>query len=202
LDPRQYHEKELIQEQFQEVYEVFFTTGGSILIGYRIFNEQFYAKQIGENTTVIGDFSCIQNKVSEFLYESHEYTCGFAIKRNAFITIMNSNTGKKLQQKVQNKYVYEIRNVVNQHRLIMGKKFKSRIDYVDLTVFGVNHKFDDKDIFAEKSNEITDQVQKYSSAYGRLNLRLSCIDNYLRQYEYRMSALSTRYDERMKSIII
>ena len=85
--------------------------------------------------------------------------------------------------------------------MITARKFKSRIDYVDLTIYGVGQKFDDKDKFAEKSQAIENKISQYTSHYGRLNHRLKCINDYLREYEFRISAMATRYDERMKNII-
>ena len=68
LEPRFYKADEgLIQDQFQEVDEVTYVINGGIFVGYRLFNEIFYAKVISRNA-IIGDFSCLHNKVSEFLY--------------------------------------------------------------------------------------------------------------------------------------
>jgi hypothetical protein len=48
----------------------------------------------------IGDFSCLHNKVSEFLYEANDYTVGYAIKRNNFLKIMNTPIGKLISPNV------------------------------------------------------------------------------------------------------
>jgi len=42
-------------------------------------------------------------------------------------------------------YKNKIRDPINQHRDIQARKFQTRIDYVDLSAFGVGVKFDDVD---------------------------------------------------------
>jgi len=44
---------------------------GKVIVGYRLFNESFFVKLIKERA-VVGDFSLIYNKVSEFLYKSQD----------------------------------------------------------------------------------------------------------------------------------
>ncbi len=46
-------------------------TKGSVLVGYRLFNESFFVKLIKQRA-VVGDFSLIHNKVSEFVYKPAE----------------------------------------------------------------------------------------------------------------------------------
>ena len=94
LEPRRYLEMEKIQDQYQEVFETVYVMNGSILIGYRLFNEIFYAKRNDSKQFCIGDFSCMNNKVSEFLYVSHEITTAFAIKREQFVKLMQTQVGK------------------------------------------------------------------------------------------------------------
>lgn len=71
---------DFIQDQFQEIFEVFYVVNGRVIIGYRLFKEVFYAKILSKSTCV-GDFSCLNNKVSEFLYKASETVTGFAIKK-------------------------------------------------------------------------------------------------------------------------
>jgi len=68
LEPRFFNgaidQKYLIQDQYEEVFEVFFVTSGAVAVGYRLFNEIFYGitivmtkkKQI---ISPINDCSCI-----------------------------------------------------------------------------------------------------------------------------------------------
>lgn len=89
LEPRRYQatDDEFIQDQFQEVFEVVFVCRGRIIVGYRLFKEVFYAKIVSKSAS-IGDFSCLNNKVSEFLYKASETVTGFAIKKEKFSMIM------------------------------------------------------------------------------------------------------------------
>ena len=58
-----------------------------MLIGYRLFNDIFFAKHYNQNQIIVGDFSTLNNKVSEYLYRSFEEIHGFAIKKQKFIDI-------------------------------------------------------------------------------------------------------------------
>ena len=86
LEPRQYSENDgLIQDQFNEVYEVLYVMKGGLVVGYRLFNDTFWSKYLKEEQAMIGDFACLHNKVSEFLYKPHEVITGFAIKKQKFM---------------------------------------------------------------------------------------------------------------------
>jgi hypothetical protein len=153
-----------------EVHEVLFLKEGFVLIGYRLFNDVFYAKSI--KNSVIGDFSCLHNKVSEFMYKPMDMISGFAIKKDKFAQVINDTLGKKLIPRVEKNYTNAIRTPVSAHREVTARKFQTRIDYVDLSAFGVGVDFDDIDHFKEGSMRIEEEIRKYSSAYGRLNQRM------------------------------
>ena len=103
LEPRRYHEH-IFQEQFSEVHEVLYVNIGSVLIGYRLFNDTFYAKCMRGNQVVVGDFACYFNKVSEFLYKSHEMIQGFALKKQNFLELMEDKIGKNMICKIKKGY--------------------------------------------------------------------------------------------------
>ena len=169
LEPRQYSENDgLIQDQFNEVYEVLYVMKGGLVVGYRLFNDTFWAKYLKEEHAIIGDFACLHNKVSEFLYKPHEVITGFAIKKQKFMQIMDDRVGSNLTRKICRNYNQNIRNPTIQHREVEARKFQSRIDYVDLSTFGVGVKFDDIDHFKKGVAEIERKISMFSSRYGCL----------------------------------
>jgi len=95
LEPRYFlpNDDELIQDQFQEVFEVVFICKGRVIVGYRLFREVFYAK-IMNKSPIVGDFSALKNKVSEFLYKPTERIDAFAIKKYNFNMIMKEPLAK------------------------------------------------------------------------------------------------------------
>jgi hypothetical protein len=95
---------------------------GRIIVGYRLFKEVFYAKIISKSAT-IGDFGCLNNKVSEFLYKASETVTGFAMKKYNFTRIMRTSLGKEIQVKIKNNYIKKIRTPVVSHREIEARKF-------------------------------------------------------------------------------
>lgn len=149
LEPRQFVDlDEIIQDQYQEVYEVLFVTSGSVLVGYRLFRETFWAKFL--QRAIIGAFPCMTNKVSEFIYKPMEIIHGFAIKKENFVEILQDRVGERLQEKIK-AYYNKLRRIVRANRDIEARKFKTRIDYVDLSAFGVNVEVDDADYHMEDS---------------------------------------------------
>lgn len=65
-------------------------------------------------------------------------------------------------------YKNKIRDPINQHRDIQARKFQTRIDYVDLSAFGVGVKFDDVDNYKADCEQIDLTIKKYCCKYGRL----------------------------------
>ena len=82
-----------------------------------------------------------------------------------------------------------------------ARKFQSRIDYVDLSAFGVGVKFDDIDHFKLGVAEIERKISMFSNKYGRLVQHLKELNNIMDTLMYRLCAMAERYDERMDMII-
>lgn len=88
LQPRQYMIGEMIQEQFNETFEVLYIMNGKVGVGYRLFNDVIMGKVLKERHS-INDYAIICNKVSEFLYRPIiENVEGYAICRQAFLKII------------------------------------------------------------------------------------------------------------------
>ena len=86
----------------------------------------------------MNDFAIIHNKVSEFLYKPiTEKLEGLGLRREVFRELTQNKFWKrtlKLQSKV---YIKKIQKPLMDHREEMSKMFNNRIDYVDLSAFGV-----------------------------------------------------------------
>lgn len=202
LEPRRYQatDDEFIQDQFQEVFEVVFVCRGRIIVGYRLFKEVFYAKIVSKSAS-IGDFSCLNNKVSEFLYKASETVTGFAIKKEKFTMIMRQSLAKQLISKIKHNYINKIREPVVSHREIEARKFQTRIDYVDLSAFGVGVKFSDIDHNKTQLRQIQQTVERFCSKYGRLLQTLEDLDQGVDLVMHHVCAMAIRYDERMNMIL-
>lgn len=111
---------------------------GRVNIGYRLFNNEFYAKNV-KSGEIVGSFDCISQKVSEFLYApGSNNTSGFVCKREAFLKLTKGQIGKQLFDRIKNKYLIEIRKPVYEHRLFQSREMKLQADYVGLNAFGAN----------------------------------------------------------------
>lgn len=95
LEPRIFDKakNDIIQDQYEEVFEVVFITTGSVGVGYRLFNEVFYGMRIimtkqKRIIAPINDYSSLFNKSSEFLYQPIEKVEALAIRRENFNEII------------------------------------------------------------------------------------------------------------------
>jgi len=131
----------------------------------------------------VGDFACLYNKVSEFLYKPQDHLEGFAIKKENFQQIINEDKfGSRLIPRMKKIYKSSIRDPINAHRDIQARKFQTRIDYVDLSAFGVGVKFDDFDNYKADCDQIDKTIQKYCCKYGRLVQKLEDVEKKLDQF--------------------
>lgn len=127
----------MIQEQFAEVFEVFFIMKGKVGVGYRLFNEIFLGMALKERK-VVNEYALMHDRVSEFLYKPIiEHVEGLAMRRAEFREMIEDPYWKKFLPQWDRHYKKRIQNVVTEHRDETSQKFKNRIDYVDLGAFGV-----------------------------------------------------------------
>lgn len=121
----------------------------------------------------------IHNKVSEFVYKPAEKIQGFAIKRANFINLIEKNYGRDLQVVIIKNYLENIRKPVCAHREIEARKFTNRMDFVDLTAFGVGVNFEDNDTYKDEVDKIDKNITRYCNRYGNLLSRLETFDEHL-----------------------
>lgn len=110
LEPRIYQKNsgEMIQDQYEEIFEVVFIMKGAVGVGYRLFNEIFYGKKLimtnkkagGKPLTVINDYSSLLNKCSEFLYKPIDSVEALAMRKQKFNIIMSDIQAKKLKKEI------------------------------------------------------------------------------------------------------
>jgi hypothetical protein len=84
---------------------VFFIIKGSIGVGYRLFNEIFYGIRIVMNSnkkviSPINDYSCINNKGSEFLYTPIEDCVAYGIRKEYFNELLENPIAKRIRKKI------------------------------------------------------------------------------------------------------
>jgi len=121
----------------------------------------------------------IENKVSEFVYKPAEKILGFAIKRANFINLIGKSYGKDLQTVIKKNYLENIRKPVCTHREIEARKFTNRMDFVDLTAFGVGVNLEDNDSYKDEVNKIDKGLIRYCNRFGNLLSRLEEFDEHL-----------------------
>lgn len=132
----------MIQDQYEEIFEVIFIIQGSVGVGYRLFNEIFYGMRIvmikdKKIVSPINDYSCLYNKCSEFLYKPIDYVEALAIRKENFNTLMEDPMAKRIKSNITRSYKYVIQEPMHEHRDEMASKFENRIDYVDISAYGI-----------------------------------------------------------------
>ena len=189
---------ELIQDQFTEVFELLFLIKGKIGIGYRIFNDVFLGVALTERQ-MMNNYAMIHNKVSEFLYKPvSENIEGLALRRETFNNLIEEDFWKRALPLWSEQYVNKIQKPINEHRNEMAKKFTNRIDYVDLSAFGVGI-----DLSNNQNEEIVDYdmlKEKYSGT-GKLYNKLESLNKVLDNFKDQLCNLSVKYDHRMEKVM-
>ena len=144
LEPRYYDQSsgDMIQEQYEEIFEVIFITNGAVGVGYRLFNEVFYGTSIimSQNKRIIApinDYSTLSDKCSEFLYKPIEHVEGLAIRKVNFYTVMKDTIAQKMRPAIAATYRDLIQQPLHEHRTEMACKFENRIDYIDISAYGI-----------------------------------------------------------------
>jgi hypothetical protein len=114
---------------------------GKVGVGYRLFNEIFLGVALYAKNT-INDYAMLRSKVSEFVYQPIlDHVHGLAMRKENVVNIFKKPFWKNNYAKSWCRmYVSTIRKPVNEHRSLMADKFKNRIDYCDLSAFGVSFK--------------------------------------------------------------
>lgn len=84
------------------MFELLFIMEGRVCVGYRLFNEIHYAKQL-EHKSVINDYASILDRCSEFLYVTMSpKLTGYAIRKHAFkeLLLVHKDIGDTLKREV------------------------------------------------------------------------------------------------------
>ena len=105
-----------------------YITKGAVGIGYRLFNEVFFGMQIlmsksKKIISVINDYSCLNNKCSEFLYQPIDHVEGFGMRREHFNRVMEDPQAKLLKIEIARNYKYTLQEPLHEHRNEMASKF-------------------------------------------------------------------------------
>ena len=114
LEPRYYKPNgDLIQDQWDEIFEVVYVMKGSVGVGYRLFNETFFGVRLmmtneKKISAGINDYGCLENKCSEFLYTPIEMTEALAIRKFHFTNVIDNSTLRGLKRRISTNYKYLI----------------------------------------------------------------------------------------------
>ena len=97
LEPRQYASGDIIQDQYDEVFEVLYIMKGRVGVGYRLYNEQAFGVVL-QRGHVVNDYAVMTQRVSEFRYEViiEPQVEGLAIRRIAFVKLLESQYWERM----------------------------------------------------------------------------------------------------------
>ena len=100
--------------------------------------------------------------MSEFLYQPIVGSVnGLALRRSKFVKMISDNYWKRFLPQWTTYYEKKIKCVLAEHRDEMARKFKNRIDYVDLSAFGVGLE-EGSNIQDSKITKFNYLINKYS----------------------------------------
>lgn len=196
---------------------------GACAVGYRLFEEIFYGqkmimknmimnkkhKKLGKSFTVINDYSCIYNKCSEFLYTPIKKVEALGIDKHSFINVLNTELlAVKIKEQIEENYIKFIQQPLFDHRIEMAGKFKNRIDYVDISAYGVGKDWaktpkDQEDTLEQVSCQQTIEditAKNHKIKQNSMFEKIHSLKNHSKNIEYSICSWAQRYDERMDMI--
>ena len=90
LEPRMYTKHTIILDEFEEPNEVVFVMRGAIVVGYEVNKVKKYSLKI-KNKIGVGAFGCSFNKRSEFIYTALNDVHAYAIRKESWLDLLESN---------------------------------------------------------------------------------------------------------------
>lgn len=124
LEPRQYASGDVIQDQYDEVFEVLYIMKGRVGVGYRLYNEQAFGVVL-QRGHVVNDYAVMTQRVSEFRYEViiEPQVDGLAIRRIEFVKLLESQYWERMAISWQTNYQRRIQAPMVEHREDVAEKF-------------------------------------------------------------------------------
>lgn len=117
LEPRKFHKNDLILLDLDEVDEVLFVCSGEYGVGYTLNNQQYLSVKIGQKS-VIGDYSVIFHKRSEFLYKALTDMDCYGMRKNRLYQLFDKykEYSTKIKKKITARYNETVRKNVLDHK--------------------------------------------------------------------------------------
>ena len=167
-------------------------------------------KKVGNSSTVINDYSCIYNKCSEFLYTPIKKVEALSIDKHSFMNVLNTELlAVKIKEQIEQNYVKFIQQPLFDHRFDMAGKFKNRIDYVDISAYGVGKDYNATRKDSQESLETPSCQQSIEDITAknhkvkqlRMFEKINNLENHSKNIEYSVCTWAQRYDERMDMVL-
>ena len=112
---------------------------------------------------------------------------------------MNDSYWKRFFPLWLNTYNRKIRKPVCEHREEMAGKFANRIDYVDLSAFGVGVDKDKVEIMEADIHKFEEMLERYQGV-GKLENKLRDLDESLTKVKRQLVNIGKKYDRRINLI--
>lgn len=152
----------------------------------------------------INDYSCLFNKCSEFLYKPIDFVEALSIRKENFNEQMEDPLAKRLKQNIMRKYKYVIQEPLHEHRDEMASRFENRIDYVDISAYGIGKVKVQNEI--KKADKVLDNqidgveeetMHHASNPNARIFKKVGQFKSKVNSICLHLGAFSQRQDERM-----
>lgn len=125
---------------------------------------------------MLNDYALLRDRVSEFTYKTVADSAeGLVMRKSNWTAIFKMPFFyKNYARDWCTKYINTIKKPVEEHRSLTAERFQNRIDYVELSAFGVDYKVD-KEMDAHDDKAIRKMMRK-CRGIGRLAGGLSQLD--------------------------
>lgn len=143
----------------------------------------------------------LRDKVSEFSYKPVVDSAeGLVMRKNNWISIFKMPFFyKNYARDWCTKYLETIKKPIEEHRSLTAERFQNRIDYVEMSAFGVDYKLNKNEVEAYDDRAIRKMIRK-SRGIGRLAMGLSKLDEHMDLLIFKIVGQALKYDFYLEKI--
>jgi hypothetical protein len=144
----------------------------------------------------INDYSCLCNKSSEFLYQPIEKVEALAIRREHFNEVMNDPVATRMRPFIAKNYKEIIQEKLHTHRDDTASKFENRIDYIDISAYGIGKvKVNEPKSNKNKEEDSESSVSEIDDAETRTMKKISGLQKLATNINVSLVCMAERQDD-------
>ena len=146
----------------------------------------------------------LTGKVSEYLYMPIiEHVNGLVLRRKSFVKLYDEHYWQsRFGNQICSNYIKNVRKIVNDHREQTSELFENRIDYVDMSAFGINHQIGDYQPIQHDGYTVEHmgRLMNEERGFGKIAVQMKKFNTQLDSIQHQIYSMSSRYDSQLEMI--